>query len=283
MINRRVVFDSESRRIFPSDLPEATISLHAPASQCLLLLVQNPGTVLTQKFLFENIWGSNGAFVSVNTLYQNIALVRKGLKSAGIDDEVVNTVSRVGIKFTGEVITIDPDNSPQEFGTSLSPAINVETEAEDRLLISQEAISNPPIESDELVREEFTDETLNVKRQRSVSMKWGYILAILVFGVLMTGIYIHKSPKLSFFKDYQSIGTIENCKLYSSYFDKGIATRVFQAFYRRNDIDCKLTPFAYLTVNRLPEGDGLLMCDLPVENNKAQCSNILLLEAADDK
>jgi DNA-binding winged helix-turn-helix (wHTH) protein len=115
LISDQVIFDSDAHHLISLTSDTVKVTLHTPASQCLLLLLQNQGEVLTQKFLFENIWGKNGAFVSANTLYQNIAIVRKGLKSAGIGDDIVQTIPKTGIKFTGHAtLYFAKETDPQE-------------------------------------------------------------------------------------------------------------------------------------------------------------------------
>jgi len=99
LINETLLFEPEQRRLcLLAGYPHHPVVLHTPASECLFQLLENSGQVLSQRFLFKNVWEKKGAIVSTNTLYQTIASVRKGLKSAAFGDDIIKTVPRAGFK-----------------------------------------------------------------------------------------------------------------------------------------------------------------------------------------
>ncbi|MCK7229998.1 winged helix-turn-helix domain-containing protein [Enterobacter asburiae] len=101
LIEDRVIFEPDAFRLWPIDDPQAGVTLYAPVSQCLSLLLQHPLEVVSQELFFEEVWRKNGLYVNANTLYQNMALLRKALRSLGIKKDIIKTVPRQGMKFTG--------------------------------------------------------------------------------------------------------------------------------------------------------------------------------------
>ncbi|VXC80574.1 hypothetical protein YERSI8AC_20001 [Enterobacterales bacterium 8AC] len=91
--------------------PQDIVQLNAPTSRCFEILLANRYSVISQKVLFESVWGKQGAYVSANTLYQNISLLRKALKSLDLDG-IVKTISKQGIVIadTVSVQEIENDN-----------------------------------------------------------------------------------------------------------------------------------------------------------------------------
>ncbi|WP_433977665.1 winged helix-turn-helix domain-containing protein [Erwinia sp. E_sp_B01_9] len=54
--------------------------MNTPASRCFMLLIQKRGKVVTREEFLQHVWIENGAFVSQNTYYQNISILRRTLK-----------------------------------------------------------------------------------------------------------------------------------------------------------------------------------------------------------
>lgn len=66
-------------------------------------MLQHPGEVISQSDFFNEVWQKNGQYVTANTLYQNISLVRKGMREAGLSKNIIRTVPKVGVVFSGTV------------------------------------------------------------------------------------------------------------------------------------------------------------------------------------
>lgn len=94
------------------------ITLFAPASRCLLLLIENQNSIIKQQKLMQKGWEAYGLNVSPNTYYQNIAHIRKAFSELLPDQEILTTVKRVGIIISNEVniriVHIDQENPVQE-------------------------------------------------------------------------------------------------------------------------------------------------------------------------
>jgi DNA-binding winged helix-turn-helix (wHTH) protein len=85
--------------------------LNTPVSRCLKLLIEKHGEVVAQEEFFDYVWKQHGYVVSVNSFYQNISLLRKAIKKAGIDDDIIITVPKKGImlpkRFSIEPVKVD--------------------------------------------------------------------------------------------------------------------------------------------------------------------------------
>lgn len=56
---------------------------------------------MPRQTFYAEVWENQGLYVTDNTFYQNISLLRKTLRAAGIHDNIIQTVPREGIRFTG--------------------------------------------------------------------------------------------------------------------------------------------------------------------------------------
>jgi pimeloyl-ACP methyl ester carboxylesterase/DNA-binding winged helix-turn-helix (wHTH) protein len=80
------------------------ISITPKAFDCLLLLVENCGHILTKEEIFEKIW--QGAFVEENNLAQNISILRRI-----VGENLIETIPKRGYRFIGEVNLADNETT----------------------------------------------------------------------------------------------------------------------------------------------------------------------------
>ncbi|ADO47868.1 winged helix-turn-helix domain-containing protein [[Enterobacter] lignolyticus] len=88
------------------------LSLSNPASRCLLLLLQHHGQVIERDYFFQQVWTNNGAQVTNNTFYQNISLLRRAFKELGLNEDLIVTVPRVGIRLEASLQVQELDVEP---------------------------------------------------------------------------------------------------------------------------------------------------------------------------
>ncbi|MGL6018222.1 MAG: winged helix-turn-helix domain-containing protein [Gibbsiella quercinecans] len=99
IINDHVIFIPNENRITSEDNHSKNIALTAPASRCLLLLLEKQALV-SQKELYEFAWGMKSQEVTPNNLYQNISILRKAFNAIYIDGKnLIITVPRKGFYF----------------------------------------------------------------------------------------------------------------------------------------------------------------------------------------
>jgi Tol biopolymer transport system component/DNA-binding winged helix-turn-helix (wHTH) protein len=76
----------------------------------LLVLVQNPGRLLTKNELLERVW--HDEFVEEGNLARNISTLRKAIGDTGKEHKYIVTVQGQGYRFIGEVTSVDADVVP---------------------------------------------------------------------------------------------------------------------------------------------------------------------------
>ncbi|HAT1613124.1 TPA: hypothetical protein I8Y22_004545, partial [Raoultella planticola] len=100
--NNIVEFHPMTRQLRNLINPTQTVVLNSPASRCLLLLIESSDTIVTQQEFMYNVWEKLGLVVSANTYYQNICLLRKGLKEVGFPADPITTIPRIGLTLARE-------------------------------------------------------------------------------------------------------------------------------------------------------------------------------------
>jgi DNA-binding winged helix-turn-helix (wHTH) protein len=110
IINDLVVFYPEQHLLIPIGNRGKETALNVPASRCLLLMLQRPGSKINKTIFFSEVWENNGQYVTANTFHQNISLLRKGLRNAGIRTPVIQTIPKYGVRFTGTVQVIEEES-----------------------------------------------------------------------------------------------------------------------------------------------------------------------------
>lgn len=256
LINESIVFDPDEHSLRPLQGHEGrVVVIHTPASECLRKLLEHNHQVLTQKFLFEEVWEKQGAIVSTNTLYQNIASIRKGLKLAGLAEDIIKTMPKVGFKS----IAMLREGAVGDFLPTPE--------------IQPEITSNEPERIVESRRSSF-------QFSRLASSKWSFLSAG-VIAILCWGIFLGNLIKEdSFYKNYSYIGVVNGCELYSSYSGVDTSTNSFVAMNKRYPLVCNMGSVAYMTINRLREGSSVQLCNKRIENPGAHCKSYFFRQGA---
>lgn len=104
-----VVFWPERNVLHAMSDETKRLSLSNPASRCLLLLIQQQGQVIERDYFFQHVWINNGAQVTNNTFYQNISLLRRAFKEFGLNEELIVTVPKVGIRLEPQLVVEEED------------------------------------------------------------------------------------------------------------------------------------------------------------------------------
>lgn len=127
IINDKIKFCPERNLLISLTRPDLNVILTTPASRCLNLLLESFPEVVTQKYFFDKVWGEDGMLVPANTLYQNISIIRRGLRTTGeTDDTLVATVPRKGFQIEKNVRVTRVDTDCVDDGKKAT-ATGVET------------------------------------------------------------------------------------------------------------------------------------------------------------
>lgn len=249
IINEIVVFEPDKNRLTPlTNFPSGSITLHAPVSACLFLLLQNNHQPVTQKFLLSEVWEKNGTIVTTNAIYQSIALIRKSLRAAGLDEELIITLPKIGFK-----------------ADALLKILSV---SEFRDTVLSEADNSQPIES--------TPTTA----QHSTSLHKFFYLAGGVILLMLTFWWYLQPDAHSIYYTYT--GNIHGCEVYSSWSGKEISTSIFNQFYLNHTLSCSPAKTIYITLNKSQSGTSILICKAHINSPQARCKSIFLMEKYND-
>ena len=243
LINEVLLFEPNERRLCSlQDYPARCFTLHGPVSECLNQLLKHNGEVLSQRFLFDAVWGKQGTIVTTNALYQVIATIRKSLKLAGLPEDAIKTIPKIGFKFNA----------------------NVREGISQDLISSAIAFSTPSgLEDCQAGKEQKNKWWIN----SPLKGRKGTPILYLIFGMffclscLIPYELINNNKQNVLFSHYRAIGIINNCEIYSSWHDIGQSIYQFMKLSERHPIDCKPGQVAYLTMNRLQEGVSVVLCN----------------------
>lgn len=250
LINETVLFEPDARRVCSlAQYPARAVILHGPVSECLLQLLEHNDQVLTQRYLFATVWEKQGAVVTTNALYQTIASIRKALKTAGLEDNVIITVPKAGFKSVAQLRTGSADEFVERNKTVL-----------------------PPVLSDESFEAEKPDATRPVLR--FWSSRRAYWLAAGLFLLSCSVLFMTLRQGESVFARYQPIGNSGGCEVYSSWHDKEKSRSILDTLSQRFPLPCKKGDVAYLTLNQTQQGISVIVCDQIPENSAARCQSI---------
>lgn len=247
LVNGKIIFEPQSYRIWAVDSPGITTTLFVPASECFVLLIENRGEVLSQQTLFQQVWEKNGLYASSNTLYQNIAVLRKSLKATGLEEDVIKTIPRQGFSFTGKVQT---QTIIDELDKNSVPAVKT---ASDRPMTPQEIVA--PL--------------------HRLSTLFPLALIAGSFAVFVWLFITSGSSMKAMTHQYDYQGIVEGCRLYSGWQGKTVSQRHFRHILSAANIQCQRGDYAYLTFSSEASFISLVKCTLPIENTSAECVTYL--------
>lgn len=111
LINNSIEFWPDERLLISHSNREITVSLSGPASLCLLLLIKSDKNIVSSDELLTQVWRNDGVIVPLNTLYQNISIIRRGIKSISKEStNILDTVPKKGFKINDLVNIVEfPD------------------------------------------------------------------------------------------------------------------------------------------------------------------------------
>ncbi|WP_205275552.1 winged helix-turn-helix domain-containing protein, partial [Morganella morganii] len=103
-INNKILYIPNQNLLRNLLFPNRETVLNEPSARCLDALLLSNDDFVPHKDLYEKGWSGIGKEPSPNTLYQNILLLRKGLKEIS-DDNVsyIITIPRKGFYFNKDI------------------------------------------------------------------------------------------------------------------------------------------------------------------------------------
>lgn len=254
IINDNIEFRPDSKKLISVTNPELNVVLTTPASRCLLLLLEASPDVVTQQEFFKKVWEDEGMLVPANTLYQNISIVRRGLRAVGETDRIlVATVPRKGFQIDKSVkITRIAANQ-------VTDVVPETLQGEDEMDIDYHADAGAefaPVEPAAPVSKKEN----NAKTTRLISAL--VMAAAFIIGVIGVHFFWHFTDTRPFFADYTFVEQDKGCNFYTkddSHDNKNNFER-FKGLILGSGLDCKKYPWVYFPVSKTSPGLSVFVC-----------------------
>lgn len=230
--------------------------LNVPASRCLELMIERMPQWVPQNDFYEYVWGEEGKAVSVRTLYQNIALLRKGLRAVDSEMEsAILTLPKKGFQLS--------ENLSIQYVEEAQPMPTVQTDSQHIHLPPSSAaeVAEPgdDIQPKKTTLAHFSRLGLHYK------LAFTYVL-LMAMGCAFYG-YM-KSFQYStddFFTQYVPVQQINQCHVYTHKdSDKNAAISVY---WLAGKIDCTRKPWIYITLYEFSNFGSVLACDRPFSSH----------------
>lgn len=254
------MYQPEEHRLIPLGVRGKETVLNVPASRCLQLLLKQPGTTVSQAEFFSEVWEKNGQYVTANTLYQNISLLRKGMREAGLVKNVIKTVPKLGVVFSGTVEILEEEGE-EEFEKEI-----------------KEETSSQPLPSFEV--QSITPPTSNGSffSQKKL-LRYGLIaIFIITMVILLTN---NTSQSAQFFNTHNRVANINQCSVYIDRSDLQTNVEGYKQYLTANNVVCHPDEFVYIT--KLPGNQNtlVLFCDTTSEGS-LRCSSRFKIDGKHD-
>lgn len=92
-----------AERLLRHRVTQHKVILHSTVSSCLLLLLQEHNSLVTQDQLLRCAWGEKHRKITHNAFYQCILNLRKSFVALGVETPIVTTIPRKGLMITEQV------------------------------------------------------------------------------------------------------------------------------------------------------------------------------------
>lgn len=237
VINNIVEFHPAASTLRDLNNPDRVVVLNSPAGRCLLLLIDRAGTIVTQQEFLEIVWQRRGMLVSPNTYYQNISILRKGLKKIGFEVDPIVTIPRIGLTLASDTqITIkEPPSRPAET-------------ADEQLVVAAEPLPQP----------------LPAPVYRS---RWLAGMLAILFMLTGVGVIGHTNARDNrFVDDYRFAASVGTCRVYLANDIQTQNERATALTYANPfKADCANYPWVYISWYAMLPRASVIRCDRPMK------------------
>ncbi|EGT3573044.1 transcriptional regulator [Citrobacter amalonaticus] len=256
IINDNIEFRPDSKKLISVTNPEINVVLTTPASRCLLLLLDASPDVVTQQEFFKKVWEDEGMLVPANTLYQNISIVRRGLRAVGETDRtLVATVPRKGFQIDKSV------KIARVAAVQADEAVSDTLQGEDELDVEYHTDAGSEFTPEETAP---TAPTVTASQRGKLPLFAGIVAMLMAFCVGAIGMHYfwHFNDTQPFFANYTFVEQDKGCRFYTtddSHDNKNSFAR-FKALILGSGLDCEKYPWVYFPLSQTSPGLAVLVC-----------------------
>lgn len=255
LINGIVEFFPEKRLLIRKDTAQSVV-LHAPASGCLMSLIENKPEVVSQSNLIMAGWGDLHEHVSPNTFYQSILGLRQSLEDIGLEKNLIMTVRRRGL---------------------LIPANNTITPISKENTASRSTLSGPDVapgtkETDTLYPGQKNKFPFSSGKKGVILIS---LLIISIISIILTAgfplIQVREDTPGEHFSDYYKLQSFEACNIYVN--NPMINYESYIAFIKKNELKCDQRAWWYISADVNSPRISLVRCiNSIIDSEKNYCS-----------
>lgn len=251
LINDIVEFLPEKRTLVRKDNMQS-VALHAPASGCLVSLIEHHSNLVSQEDLIIAGWGDLHGHVSPNTFYQAILGLRQCLEEVGLSKDFIITVRRRGLLLSPSAF-IKQIDAP---GTV--PPLNLTSE--------EEVIINPDVKNSNT-------------NKKIILHNYKFIVAALLLIIIFILIYINtkRNPQLftevkyEYFSGYYQLQKYQNCHIFAN--NPLLNYNAYISFIKENKLACDQREWWYISSDINSPRISVVRCINDVVNaSKNYCS-----------
>ncbi len=220
-INGTIAFIPQRNVLILIANDKKSVSLNIPASRCLLLLIQQDGNTVPRDTFFQEVWIKHGSQVTSNGFYQNISLLRRAFKELGVEEDIVVTVPRVGVRLNAALTVTEAPSA-----------------AEEKTSVAESATAVPAVVATGSVP---AKKWLRPRRP----LLWGFAV---ILSCLVGGIVAWQAEFDSYLQTYSPINAkfSQQCHFFVNNDVVDHARHV--SFIKRNNIECGEYSWIYLTL-----------------------------------
>ena len=260
IINDNIEFRPGEKKLISANNPEMNVTLTTPASRCLQLLLEASPEVVLQQDFFKKVWEEEGMLVPTNTLYQNISIIRRGLRAVGeTDRRLIATIPRKGFQIDSNV------KISRQTETEAMPAHITNSDNDAALpvyLPGENALSDTS--ADEKTSAPFATQP---SKQQNVWQPGWILSALILFIFFVAGIFImhfiwHLNNEPDFFDSYALVTKENGCHFYSKddAHDNDSLFQKNKALIKKSGLSCQHYPWIYFPTTKTSPTLAALVC-----------------------
>ncbi|MGP3590110.1 winged helix-turn-helix domain-containing protein [Vagococcus sp. WN89Y] len=245
-INDNIEFRPDEKKLISVNNPEINVTLTTPASRCLLLLLEASPDIVLQQDFFKKVWEEEGMLVPTNTLYQNISIVRRGLRAVGeTDRRLISTIPRKGFQIDSSVKIAKKSDAEAKQSAAEVETGHIEKET---LFLESGA---PPVAFPALT-EVFKAPAKDQAYHRGWCLPLLVIFIAFTTGAFATWFLWHIDDTPAFFNNYTLAESDNGCYFYvkdDSHDNKSNYLR-YKTLIKNSGLNCKSYPWIYMPTSK---------------------------------
>lgn len=247
-------------------------TLLAAAASCLHLLLQYQGNLVTKKALFEAGWENDGLYVTDNTFYQNILILRRSFISLGFEKTLIITLTRKGLMIPAD-IDVQKLSEPSfrneveevQIDINITEVASIDNKVKGEVAVNGNGNGNPHKKGHVSVIP-----FVFFRRLSSLLVAVGITIAVL-------HIIFFSSVEKNYFADYKLLGNIDGCTIFIN--NQQESLKDYARFTEKNPLTCGDKKYIYLTFLPFMRRVSAIRCLKPLLNHPTmQCSSDYYLE-----